>query len=185
MNLIAAVSVALFLQAPSDAVKGTVSVGDISMQVLDATAVWDPAKGELRIVLLPIKVQPKYLPGIQKGSTRSAILEAPSPDPKKWPDWSPAAEMRIAFKRKDATKGPAGVESYQFFADWLTKRAFVDMHDNLTAGAAKEFSKLNLKPDGNGGGTLTAVFSRKGGDKDSVNWDVSVTCPVLSPIAEK
>jgi hypothetical protein len=185
MNILAAISFALLLQAKADEVRGTVSAGNASMQVLDATAVWDAEKGEMKVVLLPTKLQLKFLPEIQKGDWWRATADAPSPDPKKWADWCPAAIVTIAFKRKDATKGPAGIESVQLGADGLTRKGFVETSLNQTDSAPKEFSKLVFKPDGNGGGTLTAAFSRKGENKDSLIWNVSLTCPVLPSTAPK
>ncbi len=185
MNILATIAIPVLLQAQAAAAKGTISVESASMPVVDAVAVWDPAKGELRIALMPWKITAKMLPDIRKDSTIFAMFDGKSPDAKKWPDWTPGAEMKITFKDKAIDKGPAGMESFLLWAYGLQKKNFTHNVNRQGLDVEKGFTKFEFKPDGKGGGTLDAVFSRKDGAADDVKWDIAVKCPVLAPLEKK
>jgi hypothetical protein len=167
------------------AVKGTVSVKDASMPVVDAVAVWDPTKGELRIALMPFKIAVKQLPDIRQDNTMFAMFEGKSPDAKKWPDWTPGAEMKITFKDKAIAKGPAAISKFHLWAYGLKQKNFTHNVSRETPDVAKGFAKIDFKPDGKGGGTLEAVFAEKDVPEEDVKWDITVKCAVLAPLEKK
>jgi hypothetical protein len=185
MKTFGGVLLAFLLQAQAATVKGTISVKDTSMPVADSVAVWDPAKGQLRIALLPFKIAGKAVTDIRKDRTMFAMFDQKSPDATKWADWCPGAEMTITFKNKDITKGPAGMESFSLWAYGLKQKNFTDNVGRTGLDVEKGFSKIDFKPDGKGGGTLEAVFARTEGKDDDVKWDIAVKCAVLAPLEKK
>jgi hypothetical protein len=178
MRMIVAVIAGLLVQV---AVKGTVSSKAASMPVVDTVAVWDPAKGELRVSMMPFTIQNKHLAHIREGSTMFAVLEEKTPDAKKWADWCPGAEVKIKLDPKELAKGPAAVKSYHLWVYGLEKRNFTDNVNRGGEELAKEFPKLVVKLDAKGTGTFEMEFSGNTSSDDSTSWNVSLKGNILAP----
>jgi hypothetical protein len=175
--------VGLLLQAA--AAKGTISTKDGSMPVVDAVAVWNPAKGELRVALTPFKIQEKHLPDIRKDSTMFAMFGEKSPDPKKWADWCPAAEVKLTLDAREIAKGPASLKSYHFWAYGLKEKNYTHNMNRSGEDAQKEMSKLVVKLDAKGAGTFEMTFAGKSAFDTGMAWDLAVKGSVLTPLEDK
>ena len=184
MRTLLAVAAALLLQAQGASIKGTITSKKATLTPIDTVGVWDPAKGELWIAMLPFKIKPKHLADIQKDSTMFAVLGEKSPDPKKWPDWCPGAQVRIKIDAKDLGKGAAGVESYGLWAYGLAEKNFTDNASYSGDKAREHVKKLVVKIDAKGG-SFELEFSGKTAFDDGLEWTVSATGPVLPSKADK
>jgi hypothetical protein len=165
------------LQGQGGVVKGAISSKAGSMTPVDAVAVWDPAKKELRVAVMPFKIRKESLQDIRKDSTMFAGFGEKSPDPKKWPDWCPAGEVK--FTLDDQRR----VESYHFWVYGLAKKNFTDNMNQSGDEARKHVTKLDLKLDAKGGGTFQLAFAAKSAFDDGVSWDLAVQGVVLPPLA--
>ena len=179
MRILLAVSAGLLLQAQAGTIQGTISCKTSSMTLVDTVAVWDPAKGELRVSLMPFKIQKKHLAEIQKDSTMFAVMDEKSPDPKKWKD-CPGAEVKFVIAAKDLGKGADGVTAYHFWIHALEKPNFTDNQSQNGDGARKQLKKLVVKADEKGG-TFELEFEGKSAFDDGVAWSVRAKGPVLPP----
>jgi hypothetical protein len=148
-------------------VKGAINGKGVSMPVVDAVAVWDPAKSELRIPLVPYKLQQRHLKDIQKGSTMFAVLGEKSPDAKKWPKWCPGAELKLTLDAKALAKGPEALQSYHFWIYGLEKENFTDNYNQQADGAKRDVPKLTVKLDAKGMGTFSVTFAGKSAFDDA------------------
>lgn len=172
MNHVATIAIAVLLLAQGASVSGTINSGKKSMTPIDTVAVWDAAKGELRISLMPFKIEKKHLADIQKDRTMMAVLGGKGP----------GSEVKI--KLKDPSKGEAGVESYHFWAYGIEKENFTDNVDYSGDRARETIKKLVLKTDAKGG-TFELEFEGKTAFDDSLSWKVSAKGLVLPPKADK
>jgi len=166
-------------------VKGSISAKGGSMSVAEAVAVWDPAKGELRVALMPFKIQEKHLKDIRKDRTMFAGFGEKSPDPKKWPDWCPGAEVKLTLDPKELAKGPASLKSYHLWAYGLKEKNFTHNMNGSGEDAQKEMSKLVVKLDAKGAGTFEMAFAGKSAFDEGLAWDLVVKGTVLTPLADK
>ena len=176
---------ALLVQAPGANVKGSFSTKGASMSPIDTVAVWDPAKGELRVALMPFKIQDKHHKDIRKDSTMFAGFDEKSPDPKKWADWCPAAEMKLTLDPKALGKGPAAIQSYHLWVYGLEKKNYTHNVNESGEESRKQVSRLVLKLDAKGAGTFELTFVGKSSFDDGLTWDITAKGAVLTPLADK
>ena len=167
------------LQGQGAVVKGAVTSKAASMTPADAVAVWEPAKNELRVAMLPVKIRKEALQDIRKDSTMFAGFGEKSPDPKKWPDWCPAGEIKFTLDEKRR------VESYHFWFYGLEKKNFTHNMSQSGDEARKHASKLEMKLDAKGGGTFDLAFAAKAVFEDGLSWDLAIQGVVVPPLAEK
>lgn len=172
MNNHVILGIALLLQAQAAPVSGAISSGKKSMTPIDTVAVWDPAKGELRVSLMPFKIEKKHLADIQKDRTMMAVLGGKGPG------------SEVKFKITDPAKGQAGVESYHFWAYGIEKENFTDNVSYSGDRARETIKKLVLKVDAKGG-TFELEFEGKTAFDDGMAWKVSAKGKVLPPQSEK
>jgi hypothetical protein len=167
------------LQGQGAVVKGAVGSKGGSMTPVDAVAVWDPAKKELRVALLPVQIRKEALHDIRKDSTMFAGFGEKSPDPKKWPDWCPAGEVKLVLDDRRL------VESYHFWVYGLAKKNYTHNMNQSGDAARKDVSKLELKLDAKGGGTFHLAFAAKSEFEDGLSWDLAIQGVVVPPLAGK
>src|SRR5262245_55419571 len=172
MRMLLVAVAGLLLQGAT--VKGTISTKGGAMPVADAVAVWDPAKGELRVALMPYKIKDKHLDEIRKNRTMFAGFGEKSPDPAKWKDWCPGAEVKLTLDAKEIAKGPASLKSYHFWAYGLKEKNFTHNMSRGGEDAQKELSKLALKLDSKGAGTFEMTFVGKSSFDEGMAWDLTV-----------
>jgi hypothetical protein len=184
MHILLAISAAVLLQAQGAAIKGTLSSKGGTLTPIDTVGVWDAAKGEIWIAMVPFKIKPAHLLEIQKDSTMLVVLGEKSPDPKKWADWCPGAQIRIKINAKDLGKGAAGVESYALWAYGLQEKNFTDNASYDGDRAREHVKKLAVKVDAKGG-SFELEFSGKSGFDDGLTWSISAKGPVLPSKADK
>ncbi len=176
--LAAAAALLLPAAAQSTTAKGTLSKKTVTMNVVDAVAVWDAKKNELRVVFLPFKAKKEHLEKIQKDETFFSLSDQPSPDPKKW-QWCPFGEVKIELD--PAKPGRDGVKSLFLLAYGLTERNFTDNINMLPDNARAALPTLVLKLDAAGkAGSIEMNFARKQKlPETDVGWDIQVKGPVL------
>jgi hypothetical protein len=166
------------LQGQGGVVKGAVNSKAASMTPVDAVGVWDPAKRELRVAILPFKIGKEALEEIREDSTMFAAFGVKSPDPKKWPDWCPSGEIKLGLDEKNRAT------SYHFWFYGLEKKNYTHNMSQSGDAARKAVPKLELKLDAKGGGTFDLAFAADAAFEEGLSWDLAVQGVVVPPLAK-
>lgn len=172
--------VALLLQAQPTAVKGTLTHKNVEMTVVDSLAVWDEKANELLVVFLPFKAELRHMDRLRSGRTSFFAMGEPSPDPKKWPNYCPAAWLKVSMNPKALAAGPKAVKSYQMGGIRLNMKEAGETISRGEEPAQRDFKRLVLKLDPTGAGTLDMEFAGSSAfySDDGVAWNMSVTLKV-------